>query len=110
MDKCKPYLLIRIPVKKAYATSFSLGKIIDMRQIKPLVCVKRRYEFNDGSVVLWTPADDSQKAHGLFRVDICIKIQGLPRVSWSHRSGPPSESVSLHWLKWAKKDANKKLL
>ena len=78
-----------------------------MRKIEPLVCVKRRYEFSDGSVVLWTPADESQKAHGLFRVDICIKIHGLPRVSWSHRSGPPSESASLHWLKWAKKDARK---
>jgi hypothetical protein len=79
-----------------------------MGKRKYLVCIKRRYEFNDGSVVLWTPVGDSQKAHGLFRVDICLKNDGRIRATWSHRKGPASESASLHWLKWAKKDAQKK--
>jgi|SRR6185312_2626138 len=76
-----------------------------MPKFKYPVCVKRKYEFSDGSVVMWTPADDSQKAHGQFRVDIYLKSCGPIRVSWSMREGPPSEAASLHWLKWAIKEA-----
>lgn len=68
------------------------------------ICIKRKYEFSDGSVVIWTPADESQKAHGQFRVDICLKGHGPIRASWAYREGPPSEAASLHWLKWAIKE------
>jgi hypothetical protein len=79
-----------------------------MRKISALACVSRRYEFNDGSVVLWRPVDDSNKAHGIFRVDIAVKMaDGGVRVTWEERQGPPSESASLHWLKWAIKNMNK---
>jgi hypothetical protein len=77
-------------------------------KLSSLKCVKRRYEFNDGSIVLWTPADDTQKAHGSFRVDIVIKKDnGLVRSTLAIRQGPPSESASLHWLKWAIRDMEK---
>jgi hypothetical protein len=75
--------------------------------ISAISCVKRTYEFNDGSIVQWTPDDDSQKAHGMFTVRICLKSDGRVRVICWHREGPPSEAASLHWLKCAKKDQKK---
>lgn len=73
-------------------------------QLSSIRCIKRRYEFSDGSVVLWTPNDGSGKAHASFTVDICLKAYGGVYVARLQKEGPPSEKTSLHWLKWEIKE------
>ena len=72
--------------------------------LSTLACIKRSYDFNDGSNVQWTPDDNSGKTRGMFTVRICIKRDGRIIGVCHHKSGPPSETASLHWLKWALKD------
>ncbi len=77
-------------------------------QLSQIKCVKRRYDFNDGSLVMWEPDDDSGKAHGMFTVSIRLDqkyCRGDIRVARLRKSGPPSEAASLHWLKWEIREA-----
>lgn len=69
-----------------------------------LRCTLHAFNFSDGSRVVWYPLDDSNKAHGLFRVGFQLKVpEGGIGISQEHK-GPPTAKASLHLLKWVKKD------
>ena len=70
-----------------------------------LQVTKMIYDFNDGSRVMCTHAEDDKSAHGLFDVSIRLpKRRGKVKVIKERHYGPASSNMARHWLKMAKKE------